>query len=126
MAEIRDYEDIGHGMASFDAALWLFRAGKIETHSAAAGTHNSIWGQAAMHYWRGRYEKPTGRLSVASPALQSPDMPPAEVLQALQATFPNFKGFYFGRKTSRQDSARRWGSRGLPSKSPGIAGPEAR
>jgi len=38
------YQDIAHGMAAFDSVLWLWRNGRLETHSAAKGTHESIWG----------------------------------------------------------------------------------
>jgi len=57
LAEGLSYTNIGHGLAALHSTLWLYRNSRLETHSAATGTHNSVWGAPAMHFWRGRFDR---------------------------------------------------------------------
>ena len=90
-----DYTDIGHGMASFNSELWLYKTDHLETHNAATGTHNSIWGPAAMHCWRGRYDSQMRLLSVAPPVLEQLEMPPAALVGVLKVKFNFGDAYYF-------------------------------
>lgn len=90
-----EYIDIGHGMSSFTSMLWLYRDGKLETHSAATGTHNGVWGPEAMHCWRGRFDMQTRQISIAKPALEYQESPPPELLAALKAKFDFEASFLF-------------------------------
>jgi hypothetical protein len=81
------YQDIAHGMTVFDAVLWLWRNGRLETRSAANGTHESVWGQRAMEYWRGRVELKTGRASAIPPASGLVYGVPSAIFDALKKKF---------------------------------------
>ena len=59
------YMDIGHSAPN--ATLWLWKDGRLWTWSRFRGTHEDRYGIDAMHYWRGRFEEKTCRLSITPP-----------------------------------------------------------
>jgi len=83
--KIKDYTDIGHGNQR--ALIWLFKDERVWSFSG--GTHESIWGMDAMHYWRGRYEPESGLLSIVAPvnAPAHRRRPPQWLIDALEEKF---------------------------------------
>ena len=81
----KSYVDIGHGLS--DAVVWLYRGGHIWKGLASGGTHERRWGLSAIHYWRGRYEPKTNRLSIVAPIVKPYASPPRCLLIALEAAF---------------------------------------
>lgn len=83
----QSYIDIGHGMHCFHSVLWTAAVRKIETHSAASGTHESVWGRSVENHWRGRYDKEEKLLSIIPPVKSKSKMTPSWLLYALEDEF---------------------------------------
>ena len=96
-----EYTDIGHVRA--DSLLWVW-SGRLDVRPVSEGTHNSIYGMAAMGMWRGRYEPDTGRCSIAPPITPTFEAPPEWLIVALETKWVPIEPYFFGLSPRTQES----------------------
>ncbi len=81
----KTYIDIGHG--DRNVILWAHCGGRIESFRAGDDTHETLWGNRALNYWRGRFDKKTLEISVVGPVMSRATSVPQWLLDKLEAKF---------------------------------------
>src|ERR1700734_2128375 len=91
------YTEIGHGDPN--DMLWIQILGKIYTISAGLSrTHELVWGAEVKieNVWRGRFERKTGRCSIAPPVMDNSPVPEQSIVDQLVLHFNTAtEMFYF-------------------------------
>lgn len=106
MARKKSYVDIGHSDLD-NVFVWLYESSLVVV-PAESGTHEQIWGQNALKYWRGRYDGKTNELSMIPPVTWPEYFGvPDEVMEGLVNRFGEFDLAEFNPKGSPRKRKRR-------------------